>query len=229
MDNFRWTQFFPIGRHCEYKVDDCSLNKCRNSADCVPDGSPNSYKCICPEGFTGEFCETNINDCVNSKCSNNTKKCIDKTNGYHCLCEKNYFGVYCEKRKAALKNCEIKCNRERGHCQSDNVCTCAESFEGESCDRRKNYCFVEACFNNGSCVSNSSGFTCNCNQGNPPDCKDLYKVNTIFFPRFFEFKKSWVFFLPLHKKWSFSLRISSVNVTKSAVFCGFGHIYLRNS
>ena len=32
----------------------------------------------------------------------------------------------------------------------------------------------------------------------------------------------------LHKKWSFLLRISSVNVTKSAVFSGFGHIYWRN-
>ena len=30
------------------------------------------------------------------------------------------------------------------------------------------------------------------------------------------------------QNWSFSLRISSVNVTKSAVFCGFGHIYWRN-
>ena len=28
----------------------------------------------------------------------------------------------------------------------------------------------------------------------------------------------------LHKKWSFSLRISSVNMIKSAVSCGFGHI-----
>ena len=28
----------------------------------------------------------------------------------------------------------------------------------------------------------------------------------------------------LHKKWSFPLRISSVNVTKSAGNCGFGHI-----
>ena len=28
----------------------------------------------------------------------------------------------------------------------------------------------------------------------------------------------------LHRKWSFSLRISSVNVTKSAVSCGFGYI-----
>ena len=32
----------------------------------------------------------------------------------------------------------------------------------------------------------------------------------------------------LHKKRNFPLRISSVNVTKSAVSCGFGHIYCRN-
>ena len=33
----------------------------------------------------------------------------------------------------------------------------------------------------------------------------------------------------LHKKWSFPLRISLVNVTKSVVSCGLGHIYRRNS
>ena len=32
----------------------------------------------------------------------------------------------------------------------------------------------------------------------------------------------------LRKKWSFSLKISSVNVTKPAVSCGFGQIYWRN-
>ena len=32
----------------------------------------------------------------------------------------------------------------------------------------------------------------------------------------------------LHKKWSFLLRISSVNVTKSTGKCEFGHIYWRN-
>ena len=36
---------------------------------------------------------------------------------------------------------------------------------------------------------------------------------------------SWVFHITLHKKWSFPLTISSVNVTKYAVYCGFGHIY----
>ena len=32
----------------------------------------------------------------------------------------------------------------------------------------------------------------------------------------------------LHKKWNFLLRISSVNVTKSAGNCGFDHIYWRS-
>ena len=32
----------------------------------------------------------------------------------------------------------------------------------------------------------------------------------------------------LHKKWSFPFRVSSVNVTKSADSCGFGHICWRN-
>ena len=31
-----------------------------------------------------------------------------------------------------------------------------------------------------------------------------------------------------HKKWSFPLIISLVNVTKSPFFCGFGHMYWRN-
>ena len=40
------------------------------------------------------------------------------------------------------------------------------------------------------------------------------------------FRVSWG--SPLRKKWSFPLRIPSVNVTKSAVCYGFGYIYCRN-
>ena len=32
----------------------------------------------------------------------------------------------------------------------------------------------------------------------------------------------------LHKKWSFPLRISSVNVTKTTISCGFSHISWKN-
>ena len=38
----------------------------------------------------------------------------------------------------------------------------------------------------------------------------------------------WITLLPLHKKWSFLLEISRLNMTKSSVSCGFGHIYRRN-
>ena len=36
------------------------------------------------------------------------------------------------------------------------------------------------------------------------------------------------YIVSLHKKWSFPLKISSVNVTKSAGTCAFGHIYWRS-
>ena len=43
------------------------------------------------------------------------------------------------------------------------------------------------------------------------------------------FRKTYRKCFPLHKKWSFPLiRISPVNVTKSAGNCGFGHIYWRH-
>ena len=41
-------------------------------------------------------------------------------------------------------------------------------------------------------------------------------------------KSEWFPKHTMHKKWSFSLGISSVNVTKSAENCGFGHINWRN-
>ena len=44
------------------------------------------------------------------------------------------------------------------------------------------------------------------------------KLHTIF-----------VSYATLHKKWSFPLRISSVNVTKSTVSFGFGYILLKKS
>ena len=39
---------------------------------------------------------------------------------------------------------------------------------------------------------------------------------------------TWSIIISVHKKWSFPLRIFCVNVTKSTVSCGFGHIYWKN-
>ena len=44
---------------------------------------------------------------------------------------------------------------------------------------------------------------------------------------FYTISPALILFTPksLHKKWSFPLRFSSVNLTKSVVSCGFSHIY----
>ena len=59
---------------------------------------------------------------------------------------------------------------------------------------------------------------------------DVYESNEILNDKAFEIstENQVNTYIKLHKKWSFSLRISSVNVTKSTVNCGFGHIYWRN-
>ena len=46
-----------------------------------------------------------------------------------------------------------------------------------------------------------------------------------FFPILFSFKFGRLLEGTLHTKWTFLLRTSSLNVTKSAGNCGFGHIY----
>ena len=53
-------------------------------------------------------------------------------------------------------------------------------------------------------------------------------MDSLIFVRLSSSKFITLLLVSLHKKWSFSLRISSVNVTKSAVFYGFGHIYWWN-
>ena len=61
----------------------------------------------------------------------------------------------------------------------------------------------------------------------------IYWKNLIRFASYVHVLKIWsntwnIYNPSLHKKWNFPLRISLVNVIKSAVFYGFGHIYSRN-
>ena len=60
----------------------------------------------------------------------------------------------------------------------------------------------------------------------------LIKRVQVFSSMFFSKKpRTWMSLslnLTLHKKWSFPLRVSSVNVTKSAANYRFGHTYWRN-
>ena len=51
-----------------------------------------------------------------------------------------------------------------------------------------------------------------------------YLFDSLIFPDFY----NQIWWTSLHKKWSFPLKIFSLNVTKSVVSYGFGHVYWRN-
>lgn len=103
------------GEGCQYKVDACRTNSCKNGATCVVDSisltsslsfirskddsltSYIGYKCNCAPGFTGPECETNINECSLSPCPL-TATCIDQLDSYYCQCPFNMTGVNCEKK-----------------------------------------------------------------------------------------------------------------------------------
>ena len=54
----------------------------------------------------------------------------------------------------------------------------------------------------------------------------VFWIDSLSYSRNLKRKK--LFLVSLHKKWSFPLRLFSVNMNKSTISCGFGHIYWRN-
>lgn len=52
------------------------------------------FRCICADGFEGEYCEVNIDDCEDNDCENNST-CVDGINNYTCLCPPEYTGRKC--------------------------------------------------------------------------------------------------------------------------------------
>ena len=57
---------------------------------------------------------------------------------------------------------------------------------------------------------------------------DVWQWGCIVHSIFTSLKERSILSPTLHKKWSFPLRISSANMTKSAVSCRFGYTYWRN-
>ena len=59
-------------------------------------------------------------------------------------------------------------------------------------------------------------------------CREFLFLNLLALTPLWKFTWCHVAYQNCTKKWSFPLRLSSVNMTKSAVSCRFGHIYWRN-
>lgn len=66
-------------------IDKCESHSCIHG-DCVGDQDSNGYRCLCNDGFVGDFCDIDIDECNSSPCLNNGT-CIDLVNSYSCDCK----------------------------------------------------------------------------------------------------------------------------------------------
>ncbi|XP_032687514.1 sushi, von Willebrand factor type A, EGF and pentraxin domain-containing protein 1-like isoform X2 [Odontomachus brunneus] len=86
-----------LGRHCNLLP--CDWLPCHENAICVnikeANATRRSYRCECPEGYTGENCTTKIDHCESSPCLNNGK-CISHVHNYICECSVPFTGRNCE-------------------------------------------------------------------------------------------------------------------------------------
>ncbi|XP_012529984.1 sushi, von Willebrand factor type A, EGF and pentraxin domain-containing protein 1 isoform X2 [Monomorium pharaonis] len=86
-----------LGRHCNLLP--CDWLPCHANAICVnveeQNATRRSYRCECPDGYTGEDCATKINRCESSPCLNNGR-CISRVHDYICECPVPFTGRDCE-------------------------------------------------------------------------------------------------------------------------------------
>lgn len=157
--------------------------RCRNNGQCQTDSSGKilkPQKCICENGFAGQYCEKMIacqlSPCVNNGVCNSVPYSSNTPSGYKCKCKKGYSGVNCEKDVCQPSPCKNKgtCQHNRDLTSSQEfVCMCKNNFHGIFCE--KNPCqhgddnnpAPITCQNNGTCKMSADkiNWYCNCGTG----------------------------------------------------------------
>lgn len=158
----------PPGYHgpqCEFMIDACYGNPCRNNATCIV-LEEGRFSCQCAAGYTGVRCETNIDDCLEHKCQNNGT-CIDGVETYTCGCQSGFTGPFCENKipfcSADYNPCmnSAKCVDHFSH----YTCECTPGYAGQNCTDDIDDCQNHMCQNGGTCVDGINDYVCKCPDG----------------------------------------------------------------
>jgi len=132
----------------------CSSMPCMNGGTCLSGFSPNGYRCLCSEGFTGLWCDIDIDECASNPCLNGGK-CNDLANRFRCDCPTGFGGFRCE---TAIPECsQYKLlrgyDRHRGY----------YSLNGKKCDRNLTEGWYRFYGKAGNVMASSCVYTHRCN------------------------------------------------------------------
>lgn len=100
-----------------------------NGAICID--QINGFKCICSEGFTGEFCQNDINkynatdEFIKLECLK--RNCNEKAHNGHCDIECNHFSCQFDGG-----DCSVEIPNPYKNCMHASYC--AHSFKNGHCD-----------------------------------------------------------------------------------------------
>nr|XP_039261875.1 hyaluronan-binding protein 2-like [Styela clava] len=122
----------------------CSKNLCENG-NCINSGL--SYKCVCRDGYTGQYCDKALHPCKQSKCAKGgICKTTEDGQSYTCKCKRGFRGEYCDYPESS------PCPCDNGKCvwtANSYRCECYLGSYGPRCD--KDRCRPNPCENGGTC------------------------------------------------------------------------------
>ncbi|XP_031696731.1 hyaluronan-binding protein 2-like [Anarrhichthys ocellatus] len=124
-------------------ADECDPNPCLNGGSCdhAADGS---FKCLCPEPYSGKKCQIVTNVCKNVKCGRGSCVVTSTAPFNECKCKHPYKPPNCTKASRCRPNpCQNGGSCMKGPKHSSFQCSCPRGYTGKFCEVEPNDCYQE--------------------------------------------------------------------------------------
>lgn len=131
----------------------------------------NTFTCLCPPGFTGNYCQHDINECDSKPCLNGGT-CQDSYGTYKCTCLHGYTGLNCQVGGSEITLCNVKLVYIRPVIKKllilqPRLLTFSYIWIETVCILQNlvRWCDSSPCKNGGTCWQTGTTYSCGCETG----------------------------------------------------------------